>query len=290
MTTPKPLRPSMRCSHRLRVRWAEVDMQKIVFNAHYLQYFDTAMADYWRDLCLPYEAAMHLLEGDVFLKKASVEYHAPARYDDVVEVGLRCQRIGTSSLVFDGRIVRGDTLLVTSELIYVYANAASQKPQPVPEALRTIFDSFEAGQTMSELRLGDWAALGDLASVLRTDVFVQEQGIGAHMVWDDADASAVHAVVVNRLNQPVATGRLLQHAPQIGRIGRMAVHRGLRGSRLGRDVLHALVQAARERGDTEVMLHAQRSAEGFYKRLGFVSRGQQFEEAGVRHIEMSMVL
>jgi predicted GNAT family N-acyltransferase len=143
---------------------------------------------------------------------------------------------------------------------------------------------------MSKLRLGDWAALGDLASVLRTDVFVQEQGIGAHMVWDDADASAVHAVVVNRLKQPVATGRLLQHAPHIGRIGRMAVHRGLRGSRLGRDVLHALVQAARARGDTEVMLHAQCSAEGFYKRLGFVSRGPQFEEACVRHIEMALTL
>ena len=70
----------------------------------------------------------------------------------------------------------------------------------------------------------------------------------------------------------------------------MAVHRGLRGSRLGRDVLHALVEAARTRGDTEVMLHAQCSAEGFYKRLGFVSRGPQFEEAGVRHIEMALVL
>jgi hypothetical protein len=45
--------------HRLRVRWAEVDMQKIVFNAHYLMYFDTAIADYWRALALPYEEAMH---------------------------------------------------------------------------------------------------------------------------------------------------------------------------------------------------------------------------------------
>ena len=44
--------------HRLRVRWAEVDMQKIVFNAHYLMYFDTAIADYWRAMALPYEEAM----------------------------------------------------------------------------------------------------------------------------------------------------------------------------------------------------------------------------------------
>ena len=49
--------------HRLRVRWAEVDMQKIVFNAHYLMYFDTAIADYWRALALPYEEAMHAARG-----------------------------------------------------------------------------------------------------------------------------------------------------------------------------------------------------------------------------------
>lgn len=279
-----------RCTHRLRVRWAEVDTQKIVFNAHYLMYFDTAMSDYWRRLCLPYEAALHQLNGDVFLKKASVEYHAPARYDDVVDVGLRCVRIGTSSMVFAGRITRGDTLLVTGELIYVYANATSPTPQPVPDALRVIFDDFEAGLAMVKVGLGDWAALGAQASVLRTDVFVQEQGIGAHLVWDDADANAVHAVVVNRLNQPVATGRLLQHAPGVGRIGRMAVHRGLRGSQLGRDVLQALVEAAQLRGDKEAMLHAQCSAEGFYKRQGFVSRGPVFEEAGVRHIEMALTL
>lgn len=46
-------RSDFRFFHRLRVRWAEVDMQKIVFNAHYLMYFDTAIADYWRALALP---------------------------------------------------------------------------------------------------------------------------------------------------------------------------------------------------------------------------------------------
>ena len=91
-------------------------------------------------------------------------------------------------------------------------------------------------------------------------------------------------------SRPVATGRLLQHAPQVGRIGRMAVDRGLRGSRFGRDVLFGLVDAARARGDTEVMLHAQCSAEGFYARLGFKARGPVFEEAGIQHIEMVLPL
>jgi predicted GNAT family N-acyltransferase len=66
----------------------------------------------------------------------------------------------------------------------------------------------------------------------------------------------------------------------------MAVNRVLRGANLGRDVLRALMQAATRRGDHEVMLHAQRTAEGFYTRLGFVPRGEPFEEAGIVHIEM----
>ncbi|MFZ2306312.1 MAG: YbgC/FadM family acyl-CoA thioesterase [Rhodoferax sp.] len=283
-------RSDFRFWHRLRVRWAEVDMQKIVFNAHYLMYLDTAMADYWRALALPYEAAMHQLGGDIFVKKASVEYHASARYDDLLDVGLRCGRIGNSSIVFEAAIFRGDALVVTAELVYVYADPSTQLSQPVPPVLRGIFEAFEGGQSLTTLSVGNWETLGKQATALRQDVFVQEQGIGAHMVWDDADAGAVHAVVCNRLNQPIATGRLLQHAPGVARIGRMAVNRGLRGSQLGREVLLALIDAARNRGDTEVMLHAQTSAEGFYRRLGFVARGPVFEEAGVQHIEMVLPL
>jgi len=283
-------RSDFRFWHRLRVRWAEVDMQKIVFNAHYLMYLDTAMADYWRALALPYEAAMHQLGGDIFVKKASVEYHASARYDDQLDVGLRCGRIGNSSMVFEGAIFRGDALIVTAELVYVYADPTTQLSQTVPPVLRGIFEAFEGGQSLTVLSVGDWDALGKQASALRQDVFVQEQGIGAHMVWDDADADSVHAVVCNRLGQPIATGRLQQHAAGVARIGRMAVNRGLRGSQLGREVLLALIEAARVRGDTEVMLHAQTSAEGFYRRLGFAVRGPVFEEAGVQHIEMVLPL
>src|SRR5689334_24520425 len=97
--------------HRLRVRWAEVDMQKIVFNAHYLMYFDTAVADYWRALALPYEEAMHLLEGDIYVRKATIDFHASARVDDVLDVALRCARVGTSSMLFEGALFRGDQFL-----------------------------------------------------------------------------------------------------------------------------------------------------------------------------------
>ncbi len=290
MVTTSPRRSDFRFFHRLQVRWAEVDMQKIVFNAHYLMYFDTAMSNYWRKLALPYEATLHQLGGDLFVKKAGVEYHGSARYDDQIDVGLRCARIGTSSVLFEGAIFRGDTLLITSELLYVYANPTSQTSQAVPPELRAVFEGFEVGRKMTQLQVGSWDSVRELASALRADVFVQEQGIGAHMVWDDSDAAAVHALVCNHLGRPVATGRLLQHAPRVGRIGRMAVDRGLRGSHFGREILLGLINAARTRGDHEVILHSQCSAQGFYTRLGFVERGAVFEEAGITHIEMVLPL
>ena len=122
-------RQDFRFFHRLRVRWAEVDMQKIVFNAHYLMYFDTAVADYWRALALPYEEAMHQLGGDLYVKKATVEFNASARMDDQLDVGMKCGRIGNSSMAFTGAIFRGDELLITCELIYVFADPASQTSQ-----------------------------------------------------------------------------------------------------------------------------------------------------------------
>ena len=283
-------RQNFRCMHRLRVRWAEVDMQKIVFNAHYLMYIDTAMSEYWRALALPYEASMHILGGEMYVKKATVEYHASAKLDDTLDVGMRCARIGNSSCLFEAAIFCGDRLLVTGELVYVFADPATQTSMPVPAALRAMLEGYEAGAEMVEVRTGDWNALGRDAARLRTAVFVREQGIPADVEADALDASARHAVLYNRLGQPVATGRLLQQAPGVGRIGRMAVDRSVRGAQWGRVLLAALVDAARSRGDTQVQLHAQCSAQGFYERAGFSVAGAPYEEAGLAHVLMTQAL
>lgn len=283
-------RQNFRCMHRLRVRWAEVDMQKIVFNAHYLMYIDTAMSEYWRALALPYEASMHILGGEMYVRKATVEYHASAKLDDTLDVGMRCARIGNSSCLFEAAIFCGDRLLVTGELVYVFADPATQTSTPVPAALRAMLEGFEAGAEMVEVRTGDWNALGRDAARLRTAVFVREQGIPADVEADALDASARHAVLYNRLGQPVATGRLLQQAPGVSRIGRMAVDRSVRGAQWGRVLLAALVDAARARGDTQVQLHAQCSAQGFYERAGFTVAGAPYEEAGLAHVLMTQAL
>jgi YbgC/YbaW family acyl-CoA thioester hydrolase len=283
-------RSEFRFIHRLRVRWAEVDMQKIVFNAHYLMYLDTAVADYWRALALPYEEAMHQLDGDLYVKKATIEFHASARMDDQLEIGVRCSRIGKSSMQFLAGIFRGEQLLITGELVYVFADPRTQTSRPVPGPLREVLTGYEAGETVTQVRTGSWDQLGKDASAIRTRVFVEEQRIPADLEWDADDATAVHAVAYNRLGQAVATGRLLRGGPGVAKIGRMAVHQVLRGAGLGEQVLRTLAQAAHQRGDHEVVLHAQRSAEGFYRRLGFAARGEPFEEAGIPHIDMAAPL
>jgi YbgC/YbaW family acyl-CoA thioester hydrolase len=283
-------RTDFRCLDRLRVRWVEVDLQKIVFNGHYLMYFDTAVAAYWRQMAMPYNETLEQLGGDLFVRKATVEYEGPARYDDLIDVGIRCARIGNSSLVFGAAVFRGDERLVSGELVYVFADPATRSSRPVPQALRDAMQAFEAGEPMVDLRVGGWPGLGDAARRVRTEVFVDEQEIPAALEWDEDDAHAVHAVAINRFGRPVATGRLLAQGPGIARIGRMAVLAPMRGTRIGRAVLDALLHAARERGDREAVLNAQVAAEPFYARAGFARRGAEFDEAGIAHIEMARIL
>ena len=283
-------RSDFRFFDRLRVRWAEIDSQNIVFNGHYLMYFDTAVAGYWRSLAMPYAKTMEKLGGDLYVRKATVEYLASARYDDLLDVGMRCARIGNSSILFSGAVYRQDQLLVTGELVYVFADPATQTSKPVPEALRTVLEGFEAGEPMVEVQVGSWEALGPQARAIRTEVFIDEQRIPVEMEWDEADAACPHALATNRFGLPLATGRLLQESPGVARIGRMAAIQTVRGSGVGRSVLDALMQAARERGDREVRLHAQVSAQGFYARAGFTPIGPVFEEAGIAHIEMARAL
>jgi YbgC/YbaW family acyl-CoA thioester hydrolase len=275
---------------RLRVRWAEIDAQKIVFNGHYLMYFDTAVAGYWRALAMPYAQTLERLGGDLFVRKASLDYAGSARYDDLLDIGLRCARVGISSILFSGAVFRQGELLVSCELVYVFADPQTQTSKPVPDALRAILEAFEAGETMVDVRVDNWHALELHARAIRTEVFIAEQKIPLEMEWDEADAGAVHAIALNRFGQPLATGRLLQDAPGVARIGRMAAIQALRGSGVGRAVLDALLRTAAARGDREVRLHAQTSAQGFYARAGFVPLGEVFEEAGIDHIEMTRAL
>lgn len=284
--TEAPRRRDFRFFERLRVRWAEIDAQQIVFNGHYLQYFDTAVGGYWRALALPYAPTMATLGGDLFVRKSTVEYLDAARYDDLLDIGVRCERLGTTSMTLHCAVFRGEDCLVHGELVYVFADATTRAPKALPQPLKDLLEGFEKGETMVRVVVGAWSELGLEAQAIRQAVFVDEQKIPAEMEWDAADESCLHAVAYNRLGRAVGTGRLLEHVPGVAKIGRMAVVAPMRGSRVGREVLEALMRAGRENGYGEVLLHAQLSAEGFYTRAGFQRRGPVFEEAGIGHVEM----
>ena len=143
-----------------------------------------------------------------------------------------------------------------------------------------------------ELKTGDWAALQTTAQVVRTEVFVHEQGIAPEDEWDADDATATHAVIYLNADKvtPVATARLLQPEPHIAKIGRMAVTRTLRGSGLGSQLVQALLHIAKARGDHQVRLSAQLSAEGFYTQLGFKRHGEPYDEVEISHVEMRLLI
>lgn len=153
-------REEFRFMHTLRVRWAEVDKQDIVFNGHYLIYFDVAITEYWRCIGVPYPGITEKWGTDLFVVKAGIDYHGPARYDDVLDIGVRIARIGNSSMRFALGIFRGDEHLIGGELIYVNATPATRKPSPVPAGLRERIEAFEQG-AQADSRAGAGVCTGD---------------------------------------------------------------------------------------------------------------------------------
>lgn len=138
--------------------------------------------------------------------------------------------------------------------------------------------------TTHTIRLGDWATLGPDATAIRFEVFVDEQKVPAEIELDDMDAVCLHAVAYDAAGAAIGTGRLLPD----GHIGRMAVRQPGRGTGVGGAILTLLMEKARERGDAAVVLNAQTVAAPFYARHGFVQQGEQFEEAGIAHVEMRL--
>jgi acyl-CoA thioester hydrolase len=130
-------------AHRLRVRWAEVDMQHVVFNANYLMYFDVAIAEYWRAIGGGRERELAEIYMRLYTVKSTVEYHASARYDEEIEVGARVLRFGRSSMVFAFGIWRAAEHLVTGELVYVHADAETRKSVPIPQLLKDAVLAYE---------------------------------------------------------------------------------------------------------------------------------------------------
>ena len=134
--------------------------------------------------------------------------------------------------------------------------------------------------------IGDWESCREEAQRLRIEVFVIEQGVPIELEWDESDAVSLHALVFDVNNHAVATGRLLPD----GHLGRFAVEKSFRKRGIGRFLLTSLIDEAIKLDHTELVLHAQVSAEKFYAQHGFASQGAEFMEAGIPHKLMRLQL
>lgn len=127
--------------HPVRVRWAEADMQGVVFNAHYLAYFDIAVTEYWRVLAKGDQSWLTNAFDHLYVVKATIEFHGPARFDDELNVAVRCARLGRSSMTVDFGIHRGPDHLISGQSIYVYVHEGT--PLPIPDDMRRRIHGFE---------------------------------------------------------------------------------------------------------------------------------------------------
>lgn len=133
-------------SHRLRVRWAEVDMQSIVFNANYLMYFDVAITEYWRDLGKSLPNLQDLFLIHTYVVKSTLDFHGSARFDEEIDVCVRTTRLGSSSMKVGFEIHRDKAAgrtdhLISGESVYVFAPEA--KSAPIPAEIRALIEGYE---------------------------------------------------------------------------------------------------------------------------------------------------
>lgn len=132
------------------------------------------------------------------------------------------------------------------------------------------------------IRQAKWPDERELLRQVREPVFIHEQGVPASMEWDDDDLVAHHLVALDNQQNPIGTARLLGS----GQIGRMAVLQEWRNQGVGTALLMELLQQASQVGQEQIFLHAQTSAESFYKKVGFVPVGEIFHEADIPHRKM----
>jgi acyl-CoA thioester hydrolase len=131
--------------HPFRVRYSEVDAQGVVFNAHYLTYFDTSITEYFRALGYDYLGEVARTGVDFHLVRSVVEYKAPIRFDEEIDVCVRVARIGRSSITLALAIFGKGTedLRATGEIVWVSTDQRTHKPVDVDESLRALIASRE---------------------------------------------------------------------------------------------------------------------------------------------------
>jgi acyl-CoA thioester hydrolase len=121
--------------HRLRVRYSECDQQGVVFNGHYLFYYDTALTELWRDRIGPYQEMVE--RGfDVVVAEAKLRYRSAARFDELVDISMPVGHLGNTSLIIRPEYRVGERLVADGEMRHVFVDPSTLVPKPMPDDIR----------------------------------------------------------------------------------------------------------------------------------------------------------
>ena len=158
------LRSDYRFGFDVRVRWQECDAQGIAFNGSYLGWLEIAQAEYFRNLGFSIYRVATAGYFDSAVAKVTIEYKAPVRVDEMLDLRARVARIGNTSLALEVAIFAaggtpGDTPLTTIEAIYVGFHADTGQTRRVPDSIRDLVDNWETeGEVLSLTRFPELAA------------------------------------------------------------------------------------------------------------------------------------
>lgn len=141
---PSTARPPYSFSAATRVAFSDTDAQGIVYYGRYAPYFDLARVEYWRGL--GFDAHDDPAAGEFVMRAFHIEYHAPAMFDDVLEVFCRVSKIGRTSLTFEFDVVLADGSdrhLASATQTMVNVDLLERQPVPVDDGMRRSIEAFE---------------------------------------------------------------------------------------------------------------------------------------------------
>ena len=140
-----------------------------------------------------------------------------------------------------------------------------------------------------EILIKPWQEAGANAFLVRQAVFIVEQGVPVELELDEYDSLAVHALALVG-GRCIGTARLVDLGDGQAQIGRMAVLKPFRGKGAGKQILAKLINLAKSQKAKSIVLHSQVTAIPFYEKLGFQAEGSTYDEAGIPHRNMILLL
>jgi predicted GNAT family N-acyltransferase len=135
------------------------------------------------------------------------------------------------------------------------------------------------------LKVVDYAEAASAIQFIRQAVFQWEQQIDPALDFDGLDETALHLVAYDN-TEPVGTARMRLLDDRVAKLERVAVLSSYRGQGIGKAILQAAIEFLQQRNLAEITLNAQFPSKHFYQKLGFEQHGEEFEEAGILHVQM----